>query len=338
MGTIAAIVTTVITAAVTVVLQQVKQSNINQQVINGQAILSYEPFKQCPDHFYGQIADGKLEKVADDVEFHGCVQFVLKMDGTQHTFSNKVGWDSKSKECFAIINNINVYRKESAHLCMCQLEQHYALPQYLVSYKNRINVAFTGDRGVGKSTLINTIRGLTARDPNAAPVGSTETTMVPTPYEYSYEGLDIILWDLPGCGTVNNPKSDYIKVMGLKYFDNVLFSIGEGFRECDTAIAKELKDMTVPTYFVKTKANIDFENEAEDHDLSCEQAKQEIAYNLTTQHGIRPLYFVGKHMKTRIDPYIHCYDYAQLMLDILCNLFKYRGFQHQIPVQCNDRY
>ncbi len=45
-----------------------------------------------------------------------------------------------------------------------------------------VTIGITGESGCGKSTFINTMRGLDAEDPNAAEVGVTECTTEPTPY------------------------------------------------------------------------------------------------------------------------------------------------------------
>jgi predicted GTPase len=60
-----------------------------------------------------------------------------------------------------------------------------------------LNVATTGNSGVGKSTLINTLRSLRARDKDAAAVNVTECTKVATPYIHP-ENENLTLWDLPG--------------------------------------------------------------------------------------------------------------------------------------------
>ncbi|CAF4031106.1 unnamed protein product, partial [Rotaria sordida] len=51
------------------------------------------------------------------------------------------------------------------------------LNQYLEKWKHEeLNIAITGSPGSGKSTFINTIRRLKPTDPDAAKVGTTETT------------------------------------------------------------------------------------------------------------------------------------------------------------------
>jgi predicted GTPase len=68
----------------------------------------------------------------------------------------------------------------------------------LNQWKNcTLNIAVTGNSGVGKSTLINTIRSLRAYDHGAAAVNVIECTTEPTPYIHP-ENENLKLWDLPG--------------------------------------------------------------------------------------------------------------------------------------------
>ena len=72
------------------------------------------------------------------------------------------------------------------------------LKEKLDSWKEqKLNIGFIGDRGCGKSTLINTLRGLFPSDEGAANTGQKETTKCPTPYPYP-DNPNIILYDLPG--------------------------------------------------------------------------------------------------------------------------------------------
>jgi len=73
-----------------------------------------------------------------------------------------------------------------------------------------VNIAITGDSGTGKSTIINTLRGIGPNDPASAQVGLVETTMKPTAYAHP-NFPNVIFWDLPGVGTPKNPKSTYKK-------------------------------------------------------------------------------------------------------------------------------
>lgn len=81
-------------------------------------------------------------------------------------------------------------------------------------HKTKVKCGIIGRSGTGKSSLINAIVG-----EEVAKVGEVETTMeIGKPYEH--KGL--VFYDLPGCGTNNFPKENYISDLNIKDFDSIL--------------------------------------------------------------------------------------------------------------------
>ena len=79
-------------------------------------------------------------------------------------------------------------------------------------------VGVTGNSGTDKSSLINTLRNLSAADPKAAPVGVVEKTT--ERYNYSDpKKLELVYWDLPGCGTPAFPRETYLDRVGFDEYD-----------------------------------------------------------------------------------------------------------------------
>lgn len=69
----------------------------------------------------------------------------------------------------------------------------------------RLDVGVLGETGCGTSSLFNTLLGLKNGDKGASPVGVFETTRKPVSYPYS-EHCNVLLWDLPGLGSVEDFK------------------------------------------------------------------------------------------------------------------------------------
>ena len=72
-----------------------------------------------------------------------------------------------------------------------------------------LHIAVTGETGAGKSTFINTLRGVGHEEKGAAPTGAIETTMKRTPYPHP-KLPNVTIWDLPGIGTTNFTPQNYL--------------------------------------------------------------------------------------------------------------------------------
>lgn len=111
------------------------------------------------------------------------------------------------------------------------------LEQRLDTWRNyELNIAVVGSSGVGKSTFINSFRGLTPSEQGAASVGVVETTNQLTTYEHP-DFPKLKLWDLPGSffffrksffdsrhcfsgvGTPNYPKESYFNEIHFERYD-----------------------------------------------------------------------------------------------------------------------
>lgn len=161
------------------------------------------------------------------------------------------------------------------------------MPDFLATQggTTSLNWAVFGDAGQGKSSLINVVMG----QKNLAKTGAKETTMAPTPY--TIHGLALKIWDLPGAGTAKFPKETYVRKMGLRYFDFVFVVSAGRWKEHDMAIIEELKKHQVPHFVIRTKVDVDIENELDDNDVEPEATVQGLREECEAQ-GVRNAYFI----------------------------------------------
>lgn len=126
--------------------------------------------------------------------------------------------------------------------------------------KTKYNFAFVGNVGVGKSSLINSLRGIDDEsDPNFATVGETETTTERKCYVHpKYD--HIVLWDFPGGGTQTRPMKYYFFEQKMFAFDHIIIVGAERMTDLDMYIAEEAKKYDVPFDFVRSKSDNDLKN------------------------------------------------------------------------------
>ncbi|XP_036060911.1 interferon-inducible GTPase 1-like [Onychomys torridus] len=125
-----------------------------------------------------------------------------------------------------------------------------------------LNVAVTGESGAGKSTFINTLRGVGHEGKDAAEIGVVETTMTRHPYKHP-NIPNVVFWDLPGIGTTNFPPKDYLEKMKFHEYDFFIIVSATRFKKNDIDLAKAISMMKKEFYFVRTKVDSDLSNEKE---------------------------------------------------------------------------
>uniref|UniRef100_A0A672JTK3 IRG-type G domain-containing protein n=1 Tax=Salarias fasciatus TaxID=181472 RepID=A0A672JTK3_SALFA len=135
------------------------------------------------------------------------------------------------------------------------------IKEYLEKQKTPpLNIAITGESGSGKSTFINSFRGINGSDKGAAPTGVAETTAVIESYPHPNHP-NVRLWDLPGVGTPKFPADKYLERVGFERFDFFIIIAACRFKENDVKLALEIKRMGKKIYFLRSKIDSDISNE-----------------------------------------------------------------------------
>mmetsp|Transcript_48356 Transcript_48356/g.138120 ORF Transcript_48356/g.138120 Transcript_48356/m.138120 type:complete len:449 (+) Transcript_48356:60-1406(+) len=140
-------------------------------------------------------------------------------------------------------------------------------------------VVVIGERGVGKSTLINSLRGLRPGDPGATCVGADEVVtddQLRGGALYRHAGL--LYQDVPGCrgnSVEVGMGSDYIARFRLDTADVCLFVYVSVLNSDIIDCARILQERGVPVYFVRNKVDIDCQNELEDGNAASESQAHE---------------------------------------------------------------
>ncbi|KAI6017193.1 interferon-inducible GTPase-domain-containing protein [Pisolithus microcarpus] len=126
--------------------------------------------------------------------------------------------------------------------------------------QGRFHFAVAGVAGSGKSSLINAIRGVENRHQDAAETGVVETTVTIGRYPDPNPDLPFVWYDIPGAGTLHQPDWLYFNAQGLFVFDCVIVLFDNRFTETDIAILTNCRRFQIPTYIVRSKADVHIRN------------------------------------------------------------------------------
>ena len=149
----------------------------------------------------------------------------------------------------------------------------------LHGYRNRaLNIAVVGESGVGKSALLNSVRGLWSDDHGAAPVGINETTAEIQGY-VDPNHPQVQWFDVPGANTPNISGWLYFMDQHLYIFDALVILFSDRFTQTAGTLLANAHRCTIPTFLVRTKADQLIQNLRNDRRgrVNHAQAKQIVA-------------------------------------------------------------
>ncbi|KAI7907536.1 P-loop containing nucleoside triphosphate hydrolase protein [Cokeromyces recurvatus] len=125
-----------------------------------------------------------------------------------------------------------------------------------LDYDRFYNVAIVGAAGTGKSSLVNGILGYHDTDRYAAVINEAGSTMLNEPRGYRHPDLRrMVLWDMPGAGTMTQSQTTYFEDNYLYAFDSLIIVTAERLQEIDLNIAAKAQEYHIPVLIVRNRCD-----------------------------------------------------------------------------------
>lgn len=142
--------------------------------------------------------------------------------------------------------------------------------------KGAFHVAICGDSGVGKSTIVNVLRGVKKGDATyAEPSTGAEGTQKTTPYPHPRESR-FVLWDTPGGSTTRHPAATYYADKCLHEFDMLVVVYTNRITELAEEIVKKAQASGKPVTLVYLKADVSVDSLLAEADLTTPAARDSL--------------------------------------------------------------
>ncbi|KAL8219505.1 UNVERIFIED_CONTAM: hypothetical protein K2H54_025978 [Gekko kuhli] len=195
----------------------------------------------------------------------------------------------------------------------------------------KLDIAITGVSGVGKSSLVNALRGMTDYEEGAAQTGLVQTTM--DVHGYAHPSFpSVTLWDLPGIGTPEFTPENYLEKVNFSKYDFFIIVATERFTENDVLLAQEIKKMQKKYYFVRSKMDLCMDSERRrpnfSEDKTLEKVKNYCSENLKMAGEPSPRVFLISRW------HLNMYDFPLLQetLEMELDGLKRHAFILALPV------
>ncbi|KAI6109236.1 interferon-inducible GTPase-domain-containing protein [Pisolithus croceorrhizus] len=141
--------------------------------------------------------------------------------------------------------------------------------------------AVVGLAGSGKSSLINALRGLRNNERGAAEVGAMETTSTISRYPDPNSDNPFVWYDISRAGALSQPDWLYFNNRALFVFDCIIVLFDNRLTQTDIDILANCRRFQIPTYIVRSKADVLVRNILEDMESDADEgdgAQQQSLY------------------------------------------------------------
>ncbi len=195
--------------------------------------------------------------------------------------------------------------------------------------RRRFTVAFIGEAGSGKSSLINRMVGS-----YVAPIGAIETTMDAT--RHLVPESPFVLVDLPGYGTTRWPTTRYVDDLQLEQYDYIVMVYSARVKNDDVDIVQELIKRGKPYFVVRNYMDVALQGEAirsdgPPADFKSLRTHIEQDARIQFRSNTLRLYAVSAH------PDQPTYELSDLMLDLQEQVKDYTLTQISACIQDQSR-
>lgn len=120
----------------------------------------------------------------------------------------------------------------------------------------RLKVAVIGETGSGKSSFVNATRGLKEQSTGAAETGVVGMMVEPKAYSHP-QYPNVMLWDLPGIGSMNCPSDTFFEQGNFRQYDLFIIITSGRFTKTDAKLVEEIKKLGKTFYLVRSKVDLD---------------------------------------------------------------------------------
>ncbi|XP_048355966.1 uncharacterized protein LOC125434527 [Sphaerodactylus townsendi] len=141
--------------------------------------------------------------------------------------------------------------------------------------KTTLDIAVTGVSGAGKSSFVNSVRGLSDFDEDAAPTDVIEGTKEPKGYPHP-TFPHVTIWDLPGIGTATFKAEEYLEKVNYNQYDFFVIVASNRFTEHDVQLSRAVQEMRKRFYYVRPKMDFSIRNEKIKPDFNEEATLQNV--------------------------------------------------------------
>eukprot|EP01055_Gregarina_sp_Pseudo9_P002562 Gregarina_sp_Pseudo_9__2561@NODE_282_length_3298_cov_44_769254_g264_i0_p1_GENE_NODE_282_length_3298_cov_44_769254_g264_i0NODE_282_length_3298_cov_44_769254_g264_i0_p1_ORF_typecomplete_len834_score124_85IIGP/PF05049_13/4_4e36FeoB_N/PF02421_18/1_3e05TPR_21/PF09976_9/0_0016MMR_HSR1/PF01926_23/0_0034PAP_PilO/PF06864_12/0_038RsgA_GTPase/PF03193_16/1_1RsgA_GTPase/PF03193_16/4e02stn_TNFRSF12A/PF12191_8/1_6e04stn_TNFRSF12A/PF12191_8/8_8e03stn_TNFRSF12A/PF12191_8/0_12DUF3767/PF12597_8/0_41Mid2/PF04478_12 len=161
-------------------------------------------------------------------------------------------WRKEEKDMLLLQKQLDVMEKTGANPSAGATQLQIESARRSLGFKpGCVHIALAGLAGAGRSSFVNAVRGVRDTSSDAAPVGLVNASGSLGPFSSGPTQF----YDLPGAGTREHARYDYVNEQKLWAFQAVIVLTSSRTTDIDCAIARDCHKLHIPYLMVRTKCD-----------------------------------------------------------------------------------